>query len=102
MLTFVTPLPRLEDKEFCEKAIKALNGKPLQGGGEPLIVKFAEAPNPNKKRPMVYLTPWTGAMDETGQIPAMGFVQPMFSDVGQNGAAAMPATPRPVLFHPCK
>lgn len=93
---------RLESKEQCEKAIKSLNGKPLPQGGEPLIVKFAEAPNPNKKRPLVYLTPpWVGGMDESGQIPAMSFVQPMFSDLQQNGAAAIPAPgPRPLLIHP--
>lgn len=98
---------RLESKELCEKAIKALNGKPVTQGGEPLIVKFAEAPNPNKKRPLVYLAPaWAAAgaaMDESGQIPAMSFVQPMFSDVSlqQNGASAIPTPgPRPLLFHP--
>jgi len=93
---------RLESKEQCEKAIKSLNGKPLQQGGEPLIVKFAEAPNPNKKRPLVYLThPWN--IDETGQLPAMSFVQPMFSDtvLQQNGAAAIPTPgPRPLLYPP--
>lgn len=99
---------RLEGKELCEKAIKVLNGKPVTQGGEPLIVKFAEAPNPNKKRPLVYLTPtWTAAgaaaMDESGQMPAMGFVgQPMFGDMAvaqQNGASAIPNS-RPLLFHP--
>ncbi|KAL5260902.1 hypothetical protein ACHWQZ_G006819 [Mnemiopsis leidyi] len=96
---------RLESKELCEKAIKALNGKPVTQGGEPLIVKFAEAPNPNKKRPLVYFAPaWAGAgMEENGQIPAMSFVQPMFSDVSlqQNGASAIPTPgPRPLLIHP--
>ena len=98
---------RLESKELCEKAIKALNGKPVTQGGEPLIVKFAEAPNPNKKRPLVYFAPaWAGAgMEENGQIPAMSFVQPMFSDVSlqQNGASAIPTPgPRPLLIHPCE
>lgn len=98
---------RLESKELCEKAIKTLNGKPVTQGGEPLIVKFAEAPNPNKKRPLVYLAPaWTAAgagMDESGQMPAMSFVQPVFPDVSlqQNGASAIPPPgPRPLLFHP--
>ena len=100
---------RLESKELCEKAIKTLNGKPVTQGGEPLIVKFAEAPNPNKKRPLVYLAPaWTAAgagMDESGQMPAMSFVQPVFPDVSlqQNGASAIPPPgPRPLLFHPCE
>ena len=73
-------------------------------------MKFAEAPNPNKKRPLVYFAPaWAAAgagMEENGQIPAMSFVQPMFSDVSlqQNGASAIPTPgPRPLLIHhPCK
>ncbi|XP_063694496.1 RNA-binding motif, single-stranded-interacting protein 2-like isoform X2 [Bolinopsis microptera] len=98
---------RLESKELCEKAIKALNGKPVTQGGEPLIVKFAEAPNPNKKRPLVYFAPaWAAAgagMEDNGQLPAMSFVQPMYSDVSlqQNGASAIPTPgPRPLLIHP--
>jgi len=97
---------RLDSKEKCEEAITALNNKPVPGGSEPLVVKFAEAPNPNKKRPMVVIPPWVspvGSLEE-GSVAPMGFMQPVFSDhlMQSNGAAALPhsAGPRPLLIHP--
>lgn len=97
---------RLDSKEKCEEAIIALNNKPVPGGSEPLVVKFAEAPNPNKKRPMVVIPPWVspvGSLEE-GSVAPMGFMQPVFSEhlMQSNGAAAIPHStgPRPLLIHP--
>ena len=97
----------METKEQCEAGIKGLHGKPITPSGDALIVKFAEAPNPSKKRTPMFYYPqqWVAGNVEEGSIPTMGIFQPVFSTdavMSQNGASAIPPTQTPRMFFPCE
>ncbi|XP_014678299.1 PREDICTED: RNA-binding motif, single-stranded-interacting protein 1-like [Priapulus caudatus] len=70
---------RLESKEKCEQAVAAFHGKSIQGGIEPLLVKFADG----KSKKPAYNKESNRWRDD-----GLGY-QPQYGEVHQNGLASM-------------
>ncbi|XP_033222019.1 protein alan shepard isoform X8 [Belonocnema kinseyi] len=79
---------RMESKEKCEQIIQMFNGKALQGGKDPLLVKFADGGN--KKKSLYKSTIWR----ETGDNMTLNYDA---SGVGQNGVATTHMLPAAAL-----
>ena len=58
----------MESREKCDEIISAFNGKLLAGSTQPLLVKFADGGNKNKRQHKTHDQRWRDAPDASGGI----------------------------------
>jgi RNA recognition motif-containing protein len=59
---------RMESREKCDEIISIFNGKLLSGSTQPLLVKFADGGNKNKRQHKTHDQRWRDAADGPGGL----------------------------------
>ncbi|XP_059352675.1 protein alan shepard-like isoform X4 [Daphnia carinata] len=75
---------RMESREKCDEIISIFNGKLLSGSTQPLLVKFADGGNKNKRQHKTHDQRWRDAADGPG-----GLLSAYDSPVHPNGLPAL-------------